>query len=73
VRYAVLAVPDFALHALRRSDPSLGGRAVALVAGEGSKARVTEASPEARGVCRGLAATLAMSRCPGIVLRQRDP
>jgi protein ImuB len=73
MRYAVLAVPDFALHALRRSDPSLGGRAVALVAGEGSKARVIEASPEARGVCRGLAATLAMSRCPGIVLRQRDP
>ena len=73
MRYAVLAVPDFALHALRRSDPSLGGRAVALVAGEGSRARVTEASPEARGVLRGLAATLAMSRCPGIVLRTRDP
>jgi protein ImuB len=73
VKYAVLAVPDFALHALRRSDPSLGGRAVALVAGEGSRARVTEASPEARGVLRGLAATLAMSRCPGIVLRTRDP
>lgn len=72
MRYALVMVPDFALHALRRSDPLLAGRAVALVAGDGGKARVTEASQEARGVVRGLAATLAMSRCPGIVLRQRD-
>ena len=73
MNYAVLVVPDFALHALRRSNPGLCGRAVALVAGDGRKARVAEASPEARGVAPGLAATLAMSRCPGIILRQRDP
>jgi protein ImuB len=73
MNFAVLVVPDFALHALRRSDPSLCGRAVALVAGEGRKARVTEASPEALAVAPGLAASLAMSRCPGIVLMQRDP
>jgi protein ImuB len=73
VNYAVLAVPDFALHALRRGDPSLSGKACALVAGDGRKARVTEASPEAHGIAPGLAATLAMSRCPGILLRQRDP
>ena len=73
MRYAVLSVPDFALHALRRSEPGLCGRPVALVAGEGRKARVTEASAEALGVAPGLAATLAMSRCPGIVLRPRDP
>jgi len=73
MNYAVLTVPDFALHALRRSDPSLAGRAFALVSGEGRKARVSEASAEARGVAPGLAATLAMSRCPGITLRQRDP
>ncbi|MFZ1055964.1 MAG: DNA polymerase Y family protein, partial [Opitutaceae bacterium] len=66
-------MPDFALHALRRSDPSLCGRAVALVAGEGRRARVTEASPEAKGVAPGLVSTLAMSRCPGIILRQREP
>jgi protein ImuB len=71
--YAVLSVPDFALHALRRSDPGLCGRAVAMVAGEGRKARVTEVSPEARAVAPGLAAALATSRCPGIILRQRDP
>jgi protein ImuB len=73
MNYAVLIVPDFALHALRRSDPSLCGRAVALVAGEGRRARVTEVSPEAPAIAPGLAATLAMSRCPGIALRQRDP
>ena len=71
--YAVLSVPDFALRALQRSDPSLCGRAVAIVSGEGRKARVTEASAEAVGVAPGLASTLAMSRCPGIVLRQREP
>ena len=73
MRYAVLSVPDFALHALRRSEPGLCGRPVALVAGDGRKARVTEASAEAAGVAPGLAATLAMSRCPGIILRPRDP
>jgi protein ImuB len=73
VNYAVLTVPDFALHALRRSDPSLCGRPCALVAGDGRKARVTEVSPEAHGIAPGLAAPLAMSRCPGIILRQREP
>jgi protein ImuB len=73
MNYAVLLVPDFALHALRRGDAGLCDRAVALVAGDGSKARVAEVSPEARGVAPGLAAALAMSRCPGIILRQRDP
>ena len=73
MRYAVLTVPGFALHALRRSEPGLCGRPLALVAGEGRRARVTEASAEARGVAPGLAVTLAMSRCPGIVLRTRDP
>jgi protein ImuB len=73
LKYAVLIVPGFALHALRRSDPGLCGRAVAVVGGEGRHARVAEASPEARGVGPGLAATLAMSRCPGVVLRPRDP
>jgi len=73
MNYAVLSVPDFSLHALRRGDPGLCGRAVALVAGDGRRARVAEVSPEARGVAPGLAAALAMSRCPGIILRQRDP
>jgi len=73
MNYAVLCVPDFALHALRRSDPGLRGRALGLVEGDGRRARVAAASPEARGVAPGLAASLAMSRCPGIALRPRDP
>ena len=73
MNYAVLTVPDFALHALCRSEAALRGRPVALVAGEGRRAKVTEASAEAAGIAPGLAATLAMSRCPGIILRPRDP
>ncbi len=71
--YAVLRVDDFALHALRRSDPGLAGRPVALIAGEGRKAVVAEVSPEAAAVTPGLPVTLAMARCPGLLLRPRDP
>ena len=72
MNYAVLVVPDFALHALRRNDPALAGQPVALVSGEGRKAAVTEVSPEASGVTPGLVVTLAMARCPGMILRPRD-
>jgi protein ImuB len=71
--YAVLRIPDFALHALRRSEPALAGRPVALIAGEGRKAALTEVSPEAAGLAPGFTVTLAMARCPGILLRTRAP
>lgn len=73
MNHAVLLVPDFALHALRRSEPALAGQPCALIAGEGKKAVLTEISPEARAVAPGDPVTLAMARCPGIVLRPRDP
>jgi protein ImuB len=73
MNYAVLRVRNFALNALRRSDPGLTDRPVALLAGEGRKATVAGVSPEAVGVTPGLPATLAMARCPGIILRPRDP
>jgi len=73
MNYAVLTVPNFALYALRRSEPALVGKPMALVAGEGRKAVLTEVSPEAAGVAAGLTATVAMARCPGIILRTRDP
>lgn len=72
-RYAVLLVPDFALHALRRGDPALAGHPVGLIEGEGRKAVVVAVSPEARGVTPGLPVPLAMARCPGIALRLREP
>lgn len=71
--YAVLQVRDFALHALVLGEAELVGKPVAVVAGEGKKAAVLEASREAVGVEPGLPVTLAMARCPGIVLRPRDP
>jgi protein ImuB len=73
MNYAVLTVPDFALHALRRSESGLAGKPVALVSGEGRRAVVGEVSSEAGGVAPGSPVTLAMARCPGIVLRVRDP
>ncbi|HVU17532.1 MAG TPA: DNA polymerase Y family protein [Candidatus Didemnitutus sp.] len=73
LRYAVLRVPDFALHALRRDAPELAGRPVALIRGEGRKAVIAAASTEAAGLEPGLAVTLAMARCPGVVLRPPNP
>ena len=73
MRYAVVRAKNFSLQALRRGDPALAGRPVALVCGEGRKAVVTEVSAEVEGVEEGIPAALAFARCPGIVLRPRDP
>lgn len=72
MNFAVLHVPDFALHALRRNEPALRQKPLAIIAGEGRKAALVQVSAEAAGVESGLAVTLAMARCPGIVLRPRD-
>lgn len=73
MNFAVLLVPTFALQALRRSEPALANKPFAIAEGEGRHARITEASEHATGVEAGLAVTLAMSRCPGLVIRPRDP
>ncbi len=72
MKFCVLLVPDFRLHALRRSDTTLAGRAMALITGEGRKATIAEVSSEAKGVRPGLAVTLAMAQCPGLILRPAD-
>lgn len=72
MNFAVLTVPDFPLHALLRWEPALSGRPVALVAGEGRRAVVTHATA-ATAAGPGLAATLALARCPGVILRTRLP
>ena len=71
MNFAVLRAPDFPLQAVLRGDPHLAEKPVALVDGEGRKARVTHASQAAIEV--GLAVTLAMARCPGLIIRARDP
>ena len=70
--FAALYSPQFALHALRRADPSVAGKPLALIEGEGRRAVVTQVSSEAAGVQPGYPTTLAMARCAGIILRPRD-
>jgi len=72
-RYAVIRGQNFALQALRRGDPALAGRAVAVVQGEGRKSRLLEVSAEAAAVTADLAVELAVARCPGLLLRARRP
>ncbi|MDB6095563.1 MAG: Nucleotidyltransferase/DNA polymerase involved in repair-like protein [Verrucomicrobia bacterium] len=72
MNFAVIWIPNFSLLAVQRSEPSLSGRPVALLAGEGRKAVVVEFSPEAANVTAGLAGPLASARCPGLQLRERD-
>ena len=73
MRFAALRVPNFSLLAVQRGEPALEGRPVALLVGEGRKAVVREASPEAARVAPGMAGPLAVARCPGLLLRERDP
>ncbi|HVW19650.1 MAG TPA: hypothetical protein VHC86_00400 [Opitutaceae bacterium] len=72
MNYAVLRAEDFALQALRRADPGLARAPVALLRGEGRHALAAEVSPES-GLPPGLPAPLALARCPGLLLRPRDP
>lgn len=71
--YAVVIAPGFALQALRRADATLAVRPFAIVEGEGKNAKVVAASEHALGVEPGLPVTLAVSRCPGLLIRPRDP
>lgn len=68
--YAVIEVVLFSLHARLRLEPGYAGRAVALVRGEGRRARVAELSEAARaaGVCIGMGSIQALAECPGLVL-----
>jgi len=72
MKFAVLQVRDFALQALRRTEPGLAGQPLALIEGEGRKAALTQVSAEAAGVEPGMAAPLAVARCPGVLLRTRS-
>ncbi len=72
MKYAAIFLPDFSLQALRRDEPRLAGRPVALATGEGRKACLAQISKETSGVEVGLTVTLALARCPGLEIRERS-
>ncbi len=72
--FAVLRVPDFALHSLLRTRPLGRTGAFALLDGARRKAGITALSPAARsaGVDLGCPAPLAIARCPHLVMLVPD-
>lgn len=73
-RIGCLYVPDLPLQALLRSEPDLGRLPVALMEGEGTRARVQAATLVARaqGVLPGQALQEAQALCPELILRWED-
>ena len=66
--FAVLLIPDFSLHALLRFNPALRGEAVAVIAGEGRKARIAAVSANVTAVSPGMTAAQALAECPALQL-----
>jgi protein ImuB len=74
-RFAVIRADRFAIQALRRTEAALGRQPIGLVDAPGAAAGrivAVSAEAEARGVAPGMAAPLAMARCPEIALRRRS-
>jgi len=74
-RIACLAVPLFPLAARLRSEPELAAEALAVVAGDGERARVVAATRRARraGVEPGQTLPQARALCAELAVRARDP
>ncbi len=73
--FAVLALPDFALHAVLRTAPGDADRPAALFAGTGKKSVVLATTPAARaaGVALGMTAPQAVARCAALLIRTPSP
>lgn len=73
--FAVLRVPTFALQAILRVEPALAALPVALVTGTRRGTAIEECNGLATtaGVLPGYSTPRAQARCPGIVLRPRQP
>jgi protein ImuB len=73
--FAVLLIPSFALQAILRVEPALAGQPMALIAPVRRGTAVEECNEIATnaGVRPGYSAPRAQARCPGIVLRPRQP
>jgi protein ImuB len=74
-RIACLQVPLFPLAARLRSEPVLKDDALAVLEGQGNRARVVAATRTARksGVKPGMTLPQARALLPGLVARARDP
>lgn len=75
VRIACLTVPLFPLAARLRSEPELAGEALAVLEGQGERARVVAATRAARKsrVRPGMTLSQARALLPDLVARGRDP
>jgi protein ImuB len=74
-RIACVLVPLFPLAARLRSEPELSGEAVAILAGNGSAARIVAASRPARkaGIRAGFSLSQARAMLPRLIARASDP
>lgn len=66
--FAVLVIPDFSLHALLRFNPALRGESVAIIEGEGRRARIASVSTTVTAVSPGMTAAQALAECPALQL-----
>lgn len=73
--FAVLHLPDFALHAVLRISHAAPGQPHALFAGIGKKSVLLAATAAARsaGVALGMTAPQAVARCPALVIHTPNP
>lgn len=66
--FAVLQIPDLPLHSLLRFNPALRGEPVAILEGEGRRARVAHRSIEAASILPGMTAAQAIAECAALQL-----
>ena len=66
--FAVLQIPDFPLHSLLRFNPALRGEPVAVLEGEGRRARIAHRSIEAARITPGMTAAQALAECAALQL-----
>lgn len=75
MKFAVLEVPAFPLRALLRLEAGLENKAVALVQGEGKRARILHVTAAAldAGVQVGMGSLQTLAECPTLDLRSASP
>jgi nucleotidyltransferase/DNA polymerase involved in DNA repair len=71
--FAAIYLPDFELQAALRYDPTLWGKAVALINDRETKAAILQLTPKAAeaGVVAGMTASQALARCLNLIIKTR--